>query len=86
MFFLSTGDCHSNDPANAKGPKLRSWQDPIGSIRPMRGLNCTSLRVSVVLDWNSLAVKHQMEVVESHQVLAHTVLLQNVASRNVNVN
>ncbi len=66
---MSAGDCHSNDPANAKGPKLRSWQDPIGSIRPMRGLNCTSLRVSVVLDWNRLAVKHQIEVVESHQVL-----------------
>ena len=37
--FNCLGDCFSNDPPSAKGPKLKSWQDPIGSVRPIRGNN-----------------------------------------------
>jgi len=61
------GDCYSNDPANPKGPKLRAWQDPIGSIRPMRGLDCGSLRVNVRLQWDSLKAEHSKEIVETKE-------------------
>ncbi|XP_023329323.1 uncharacterized protein LOC111702033 [Eurytemora carolleeae] len=61
------GECFSNDPANPKGPKLRTWQEPIGSIRPIRGMDCTSLRVVVTMDWANLKAEHKMEVVETNE-------------------
>jgi len=63
--FHFDGDCFSNDPANPKGPKLRAWQDPIGSLRPMRGLEYASIRVSIQLDWDKMTVEHKPETVES---------------------
>lgn len=66
---LYSGECFSNDPANPKGPKLRTWQEPIGSIRPIRGMDCTSLRVVVTIDWANLKAEHKMEVVETNEVM-----------------
>jgi len=63
--FHFDGDCYSNDPENKKGPKLRSWQDPIGSIRPMRGLESKSLTVSISMAWDKLKAEHSREIVES---------------------
>jgi len=57
------GDCFSNDPANPKGPKLRSWQEPIGSVRPLRGLDWRCITVNVELDWAGLTTNHQTDVV-----------------------
>ena len=66
VYFL--GECFSNDPANPKGPKLRTWQEPIGSIRPIRGMDCTSLRAVVTMEWDKLKSEHKMEIVETNEV------------------
>jgi len=63
--FYFDGDCFSNDPANAKGPRLKMWQDSIGSIRPIRGLDWMVTQVKVQLDWSKLQTSHHTEVVDT---------------------
>ena len=62
--YLFQGDCFSNDPINIKGPKLKSWQDPIGSIRPLTGKDVKRIAVTVELDWSKLQTDHEMKVVD----------------------
>jgi len=55
-------DCFSNDPQNPKGPKLKTWQDPIGSVRPLTGTDWKRISVTVELDWANLKTEHETEV------------------------
>ena len=55
-------DCYSNDPENKKGPKLKTWQDPIGSIRHLHGIDCKSVSVSITIDWTKVTTEHKATV------------------------
>ena len=59
------GDCFSNDPLNPKGPKLKSWQDPIGSLRPLTGKDWKRISVAVELDWGNVTTEHETAVEET---------------------
>ena len=57
------GDCYSNDPENKKGPKLKMWQDPVGSVRYLRGSDCFPISVTVSMDWESFTAEHTTQVI-----------------------
>lgn len=61
------GDCYSNDPECKKGPKLKTWQDPVGSIRFLRGLDCKAITVEVCLDWSAVETEHLTRVVSTQE-------------------
>jgi len=65
MMFHHDGDCFSNDPLNSKGPKLKCWQDSIGSVRPLTGKDWRRISVNVELDWKNLKTEHDTAVEES---------------------
>jgi len=65
MMYHHDGDCFSNDPLNPKGPKLKSWQDAVGSVRPLTGNDWKRISVSVELDWSNLKTEHDTAVDES---------------------
>ena len=44
---------------------MKSWQDPIGSVRPLTGLDCKRIIITVELDWASLKTEHETAVVNS---------------------
>ena len=60
--YFYDGDCYSNDPANKKGPKLKMWQDPVGSIRFLRGLETAVITVTVEMDWASVSCQHLTDI------------------------
>ena len=64
---MDSGDCYSNDPENNKGPKLKSWQDPVGSIRFLRGLECKAITVEVEMDWASVTTEHMTKVISTEE-------------------
>ena len=61
------GDCYSNDPECKKGPKLKLWQDPIGSVRFLRGLDCRSITVEVEMDWSKVETEHLTKIVSTEE-------------------
>jgi len=62
------GECYSNDCITTKGgPKLKPWTDPVGSIRPIRGLGYSTLTVSVELHWDKIGTKHVAESVHEEE-------------------
>lgn len=61
------GDCFSNDPENKKGPKLKTWQDPIGSIRPIKGLDFKAISVTVAMDWGNITTEHLPTTIQSQE-------------------
>ena len=65
--YFHDGDCYSNDPENKKGPKLKMWQDPIGSIRYLRGLDSAVITVVVDMDWAGVSCRHLTEVIDSQE-------------------
>ena len=65
--YFYDGDCYSNDPENKKGPKLKMWQDPIGSIRYLRGLDSAVITVTVDMDWAGVSSSHLTEVIDSQE-------------------
>ena len=65
--YVYDGDCYSNDPDNKKGPKLKMWQDPIGSIRYLRGLESGVITVAVDMDWAGVTCHHLSEVIDSQE-------------------
>ena len=60
-------NCYSNDPENKKGPKLKSWQDPIGSIRHLDGIDCKSVYVSTTIDWTKATTEHKATVSQTFE-------------------
>ena len=50
FLYHHDGDCFSNNPANPRGLRLKSWQTPIGSIRPIVGTDLSLLSVKLELD------------------------------------
>ena len=48
------GDCFSHNQTINKAVKLKSWQTPIGSIRPLVGLDLQLFTVKLELDWASM--------------------------------
>ena len=60
-------DCYSNDPENKKGPKLKSWQDPIGSIRHLHGIDCKSVNISIAIDWTKVMTEHKATVSQTFE-------------------
>ena len=60
-------DCYSNDPENKKGPKLKTWQDPIGSIRHLHGIDCKSVSVSITIDWTKVTTEHKATVSQTFE-------------------
>ena len=60
-------DCYSNDPENKKGPKLKTWQDPIGSIRPLHGTDCKSVSISIAMDWTKATTGHKATVSQTFE-------------------
>ena len=60
-------DCYSNDPENKKGPKLKTWQDPIGSIRHLHGIDCKSVSVSISIDWTKVTTEHKATVSQTFE-------------------
>ena len=54
FLYHHDGDCFSNNPSNPKGIKLKSWQTPIGSIRPLLGPDLSLFSVKVELDWSKM--------------------------------
>ena len=60
-------DCYSNDPENKKGPKLKSWQDPIGSIRHLHGIDCKSVSISIAIDWTKVTAEHKATVSQTFE-------------------
>ena len=60
-------DCYSNDPENKKGPKLKSWQDPVGSIRHLHGIDCKSVYVSITIDWTKVTTDHKATVSQTFE-------------------
>jgi hypothetical protein len=67
QLFYFDGDCYSNDPANPKGPKLKAWQDPIGSVRAVRGLNAMVVSIRVELDWTKSATEQNTKMVNTEK-------------------
>jgi len=59
------GDCYSNDPENKKGPKLKSWQEPIGSVRFLRGVNCPTITARLEVDWAAVETQHSTSVLST---------------------
>ena len=59
------GDCFSNDPVNPKGLKLKNWQLPIGSIRPMTGQDLSLVSVKIELDWSKMETSVSTSVLET---------------------
>ena len=60
-------DCYSNDPENKKGPKLKTWQDPIGSIRHLHGTDCKSVSISIAMDWTKATTGHKATVSQTFE-------------------
>ena len=63
--YCYDGDCYSNDPENKKGPKLKMWQEPIGSVRYLRGVDCFPISVNVIMNWDDVTTEHSEEVLSS---------------------
>ena len=66
--FFHEGDCFSNDPENKKGPKLKMWQEPIGSIRPIRGLDYKAITATISIDWEKYSAEHITNIIQSEEV------------------
>ena len=58
-------DCFSNDPENKKGPKLKTWQEPIGSMRHLRGTECRSVMVTIAMDWAAASTEHKTTITQT---------------------
>ena len=43
------------------------WQDPIGSVRYLRGPDCFPLSVVVLMNWNEVTTEHSMEVLSTKE-------------------
>jgi len=65
--YFYEDDCYSNDPENKKGPKLKTWQDPIGSIRHLHGIDCKSVSVSISIDWTKVTTEHKATVSQTFE-------------------
>ena len=65
MMYHHDGDCFSNDPVNPKGLKLKTWQLPIGSIRPLTGLDLGLLTVKVELDWSGMQTSLSSSIIDT---------------------
>merc|ERR1711962_32344 len=66
-YGATEGDCYSNDPENKKGPKLKQWQEPIGSIRFLRGTDAKALSVAVVMDWEAATTEYTTSVLSTFE-------------------
>jgi len=64
FMYHHDSDCFSNDPINIKGPKLKSWQESIGSIRPLTGKDVKRIAITVELDWSKLQTEYETKVVD----------------------
>ena len=65
--YFYDGDCYSNDPDNKKGPKLKMWQDPIGSVRYLRGVDSAVITVTVEMDWANVSSYHLSDVLKTEE-------------------
>ena len=48
-------ECFSNDPPT-KGNPYKSWFTTIGSARPIRGINFTTVVMRLEMDWSQMQV------------------------------
>ena len=70
--FISLDEVISNDPIDASKELLKSWEDPIGSIRLMTGASCKPVEVQVEVDWDKAHVAVQRRDMEGQQADANT--------------
>ena len=43
------------------------WQDQVGSIRFLRGLDCKPITVEIEMDWNNVETEHLTRVVSTEE-------------------
>ena len=43
------------------------WQDPVGSIRFLRGLDCKAITVAIEMDWSAVETEHLTKIVSTQE-------------------
>ena len=43
------------------------WQDPIGSIRYLRGVECKAITVAIEMDWSAVETEHLTEIISTQE-------------------